>query len=78
MCRPEAAGGDDEVKLERIAQCRFELLRPVADDADPLGLDAAGGELARQEGPVLVDAATADEFAARYQYGSSKTRLWQA
>jgi hypothetical protein len=76
--RAQTAGRDDQVELERLAQRGFQLLWPVADDADPLRLDAARRELTSEEGPVLVDASTADELAARYQYGRSRTRFGQA
>jgi hypothetical protein len=37
--RSQAAGGDDEVGLERLAESLLQRLGVVADDVDPLRLD---------------------------------------
>jgi hypothetical protein len=76
--RSEPAGGDDQVEGESVAKRCLKLLRPVADDADPLRLDAARRELAREEGAVLVDPSAPDELAARDEDGRSKCLPLQA
>jgi hypothetical protein len=62
--RPEAAGHEAEIGLEPIAQGRLQLVRLVADDRDPCGLEAQLQRLCGQKRPVQVSALSPDELAA--------------
>jgi hypothetical protein len=65
VSRPETAGRDEQVGVQSFAERVLQFLRVVAHDDDSRGLDAAGGELSREERAVVVDPAAADELAAR-------------
>ena len=63
--RAEAAGDEAEVRLEPLPERLLEILRAVADDRDPLGVEPEPHDLGGEEGPVPVLAVAADELAAR-------------
>ena len=53
-----------QVGVEPVPQRRLELVRLVADDRDPRGLDAEREQLSREERAVQVGPLAADELAA--------------
>ena len=63
--RAEAAGADEQVVPEAVAERRLELCGRVADDAHLDRLDAEREQRAGEEGAVQVGAVAADELRAR-------------
>ena len=63
--RAEAAGDEADVRLEALAQCRLELVRVVADDRNPDGLQPEQERLPGVEGAVEVGSLPPYELAAR-------------
>src|SRR5919108_642885 len=62
--RPEPARGDEQVGAQALGERSLELLGPVADDDDALGLEAALRELTCEKGAVLVLPSAARQLAA--------------
>ena len=60
--RPEPAGDEAEVGLERLAEGVLEVFDAVADDRDRRRLETEAHGLGREEGPVAVLALAADEL----------------
>ena len=60
--RAEAAGRDQQVVGEPVAERRLELGRRIADDPQLRRLDAEREQRAREERPVEVGAIAADEL----------------
>jgi hypothetical protein len=62
--RPETAGDDAEIGLERLAERCLQLLFSVTDERDAVGLDSSLQEFAGEERPVAVGALSADDLAS--------------
>lgn len=60
----ESSGDDTEVRHEPLPERRAQILRAIADDHDPVGRGSEPGELAREEGAVVVAHVSAHELAA--------------
>jgi hypothetical protein len=60
----ESPGDDAEVRLEPLPECRAQLLRPISDDHEPFGGSSEPGQLACEEGAVVIAQVSADELAA--------------
>jgi hypothetical protein len=63
--RAESSGEDAHVGRETLADGRIQFRRLVADDQQARGLEPEPGELATEEGAVLVGLVAAYELAAR-------------
>ena len=72
--RAEAAGDEAGVRLQAVPQCLGELVRGVADDRDPRGLEPEAQRLAGEEGAVQVCGDDDDRARAR-QLGARAVRV---
>jgi hypothetical protein len=76
--RPEPAGDDAEVGVERGVERLCELVLVVADDRQRRRLEPEPNELAREERSVAVRAVAPDELAARYDERATQTERFRA
>ena len=72
--RPEPAGDEADVGLERLAQRRLELGGVVADDRDAGGLQPEPERLLGIEGAVQVAPLAPYQLAARHDDGCARAR----